>query len=91
MKISSISKQGRENKLKFEAISNEQRAYYKEILKLALEAIKEYSISKVVIACEYSNIPSKRGIEHIFKKEYKTIPVEGTYYLVYEKELGKKE
>ena len=45
----------------------------------------------MVIACEYSNIPSKRGIEHIFKKEYKTIPVEGTYYLVYEKELGKKE
>lgn len=67
------------------------KGFYKEILKLALEAIKEYGINKVVIACEYSNIPSKRGIEHIFKKEYKTIPVEGTYYLVYEKELGKKE
>ena len=67
------------------------KGFYKEILKHALEAIKEYSINKVVIACEYSNIPSKRGIEHIFKKEYKTIPVEGTYYLVYEKELGKKE
>ena len=37
------------------------KGFYKEILKLALEAIKEYSISKVVIACEYSNIPSKRG------------------------------
>lgn len=67
------------------------KGYYKEILKLALNTIKEYGIEKVVIACEYSNIPSKRGIEHIFGKEYQTIPVEGTYYLVYEKELGKKE
>ena len=67
------------------------KGHYKEILKLALNTIKEYGIEKVVIACEYSNIPSKRGIEHIFGKEYQTIPVEGTYYLVYEKELGKKE
>lgn len=67
------------------------KGHYKEILKLALNTIKEYGIEKVVIACEYGNIPSKRGIEHIFGKEYQTIPVEGTYYLVYEKELGKKE
>lgn len=67
------------------------KGYYKEILKLAIETIKQYDITKAIIACEYSNIPSKRGIEHIFGKQNQTIPLEGTYYLVYEKELGKKE
>lgn len=67
------------------------KGHYKEILKLAVNITKEYGINKVVIACEYSNIPSKRGIEHVFGKEYQTVPLEGTYYLVYEKELGKKE
>lgn len=67
------------------------KGYYKEILKMTIEIIKEYNINKIVIACEYGNIASKRGIEHVFGKEYQTVPVEGTYYLVYVKELGKKE
>ena len=67
------------------------KGHYKEILKLAVDLVKDYGIEKIVIACEYSNIPSKQGIEHVFGKEYETIPVEGTYYLVYKKEIGKKE
>ena len=68
-----------------------KKGHYKEILKLSLELVKEYEIEKIVIACEYSNIPSKKGIEHIFGKEYQTIPVEGTYYLVFEKNIREKE
>ena len=67
------------------------KGHYKEILKLAVSLVKEYGIEKIVIACEYTNIPSKKGIEHVFGKDYQTIPVEGTYYLVYKKEIGKKE
>ena len=67
------------------------KGHYKEILKLAVDLVKDFGIEKIVIACEYSNIPSKQGIEHVFGKEYETIPVEGTYYLVYKKEIGKKE
>lgn len=67
------------------------KGYYKEILQLTLTAIKDYDINKVIISCEYSNIASKRGIEHVFGKEYQLTPVEGTYYLVYAKELRKRE
>lgn len=67
------------------------KGHYKEILKLSLELARNYKIEKIVIACEYTNIPSKRGIEHVFGKDYKTIPVEGTYYLVYEKEITKED
>ena len=66
------------------------KGYYKEILKIALELAKQYNIETVVISCEYSNIASKKGIEQVFGKEYQTVPIEGTYYLVYEKEIGKK-
>lgn len=66
------------------------KGYYKEILKIALELAKQYNIENVVISCEYSNIASKKGIEQVFGKEYQTVPIEGTYYLVYEKEIGKK-
>ena len=67
------------------------KGYYKEILNIAITIPKEYEIKELVIACEYTNIPSKKGIEHIFGKEYETVPLDGTYYLVYKKELGKKE
>ena len=66
------------------------KGYYKEILKLSVELAKELKMEKLVIACDYTNIPSKKGIEHIFGNKYQTIPVEGTYYLVYEKNLRKK-
>lgn len=56
MKISSISKQGRENKLKFEAISNEQRAYYKEILKLGFDTRSE-GLSWVIKRLLELNVP----------------------------------
>lgn len=64
------------------------KGYYKQILKLALEATQEFNILEVVISCEYDNIFSKRGIEHIFGKEYESVPRCGTYFLVYKKEMG---
>lgn len=63
------------------------KGHYKEILKLSVEIAKEYGIEKLVIACEYTNIPSKKGIESVLGNKCQMIPVEGTYYLVYEKEL----
>ena len=63
------------------------KGHYKEILKLSINIAKEYEIEKLVIACEYTNIPSKKGIESVFGNKYQMVPVEGTYYLVYEKEL----
>lgn len=65
------------------------KGYYKEILKIALEIIKEFKIEKVIISCEYTNIPSKKGIEHIFGKNYQSIPIDGTYYLVYQKDISR--
>lgn len=56
LKMSSISKQGRECKLKFEAISNEQRAYYKEILKLGFDTRSE-GLSWVVKRLLELNVP----------------------------------
>ena len=65
------------------------KGYYKEILKIALEIMKEFKIEKVIISCEYTNIPSKKGIEHVFGKNYQSIPIDGTYYLVYQKDIRK--
>ena len=65
------------------------KGYYKEILKLSVELARELNMEKLIIACDYTNIPSKKGIEHVFGNKYQTIPVEGTYYLVYEKDLRK--
>lgn len=67
------------------------KGLYKEILKLAIELAKDYDIKEIVIACEYSNIPSKKGIEHIFGEAQETIPLDGTYYSVYKKDIRKKE
>ena len=66
------------------------KGYYKEILKLSVELAKELNMKKLVIACEYTNIPSKKGIERVFGDDYQLVPVEGSYYLVYEKDLRKK-
>lgn len=66
------------------------KGYYKEILKLSVELAKELKMKKLVIACDYTNIPSKKGIERIFGDDYQLVPVEGSYYLVYEKDLRKK-
>lgn len=63
------------------------KGYYKHILKLAIEATQEFNILEVVISCEYDNIVSKKGIEHIFGKEYESIPRCGTYFLVYKKKM----
>ena len=66
------------------------KGYYKEILKLSVELAKELKMKKLVIACDYTNIPSKKGIERVFGDDYQLVPVEGSYYLVYEKDLRKK-
>lgn len=63
------------------------KGQYKNVLKLALEATQAFDIKQVVISCEYDNIASKKGIEHIFGKEYESIPRNGTYFLVYKKEM----
>lgn len=65
------------------------KGYYKAILKIVLSLAKEYDISEVTISCEYDNIASKKGIEHVFGKDYETIPKDGTYFLVYKKRLEK--
>lgn len=65
------------------------KGYYKTILKIALEIMKEFKIEKATISCEYTNIPSKKGIEHIFGKKHQSIPIDSTYYLVYEKDIRK--
>ena len=66
------------------------KGYYKEILKLSVELAKELKMKKLVIACDYANIPSKKGIERVFGDDYQLVPVEGSYYLVYEKDLRKR-
>ena len=66
------------------------KGYYKEILKLSVELAKELKMKKLVIACDYTNIPSKKGVERVFGDDYQLVPVEGSYYLVYEKDLRKK-
>ena len=66
------------------------KGYYKEILKLSVELAKELKMKNLVIACDYTNIPSKKGIERVFGDDYQLVPVEGSYYLVYEKDLRKK-
>lgn len=71
--------------------SKRHKGYYKEILKLAITITKMYNIETLVVSCEYTNLVSKKGIEHIFGKEYETIPMEGTYYLVYKMDIRKEE
>ena len=66
------------------------KGYYKEILKLSVELAKELKMKNLVIACDYTNIPSKKGIERVFGDDYQLVPVEGSYYLVYKKDLRKK-
>lgn len=70
--------------------SERNKGYYQETLRILLEILKDLQIDKIVISCDYSNIPSKKGIEHVFGTEYQTIPMDSTYYLVYEKEIGKE-
>ena len=54
------------------------------------ELAKELKMKNLVIACDYTNIPSKKGIEHVFGNNYQLVPVEGSYYLVYKKDPRKK-
>ena len=39
------------------------------------------------IVNDIHNVLQEKGIESVFGNKYQMVPVEGTYYLVYEKEL----
>lgn len=68
--------------------SERGKGYYKDILELILEEVKNYDINPVVISCEYDNIASKRGIDHFFSDE-EMIPFNGSYLFVYKKEIDR--
>lgn len=57
--------------------------YYRDILELCIEECKQFSIFSIVISCEYDNIASKRGIEHLFDKDREMVLMDGTYLYVY--------
>lgn len=59
--------------------------YYKYILELCIEECKKYFISEIVISCEYDNLASKNGIEHLFDLFKEMIPFNGTYLYIYKK------
>ncbi len=61
------------------------KGLYKQILELCCEECIKFSIFSIVISCEYDNIASKRGIEHLFMLDKDMVPFNGTYLLVYKK------
>lgn len=67
--------------------SQRGKGFYKTILNFALEEIKNFSINPVVISCSYDNIVSYKGITDIFGDYEKMIPVDGTYFYVFSKEV----
>lgn len=69
--------------------SERRKGYYKDILNLSLREIKNYNINPVVISCEYDNLASKKGIEHVYGDYKDMVPCNGTYLLIYEKYLDK--
>ena len=63
--------------------SERSKGIYKNILELCIEECKKNSIFSIVISCEYDNIASKRGIEHLFKLREEMVPFNGTYLYIY--------
>lgn len=64
--------------------------YYHDILKLCIGECRKNKILNIVISCEYDNIASKRGIEHLFKCDKEMIPMDGTYLYVYKLDLNEE-
>lgn len=69
--------------------SERGKGYYKKILELCIKECINFSIFSIVISCEYDNITSKRGIEHLFELDKEMIPLDETYLYVYKKDIGK--
>lgn len=57
--------------------------YYRDILELSIEECRKFLIFSIVISCEYDNIASMRGIEHLFIKDREMVPIDGTYLYIY--------
>ena len=68
-----------------------RKGYYKEVLIHSLNEANNYNINPVVISCEYDNIASKKGIEHVYGNYKDIVPCNGTHLLVYEKYLDNKK
>lgn len=71
--------------------SERGKGYYHDVLELALHEMKQFSLDPIVISCQYDNIVSKRGIEHLFGSDPELIPCEGTYFFVYKKSGRRNE
>lgn len=67
--------------------SERGKGLYKQILELCTEECKKNSIFSIVISCEYDNIASKRGIEHLFELKREMVPFNGTYLFVYKMDV----
>lgn len=63
--------------------SERGKGYYKKILELCIEECVKFSIFSIVISCEYDNIASMKGIEHLFELDKEMVPLNGTYLFVY--------
>ena len=60
------------------------RGLYKDLLELIILECKYYLINPIVIACEYDNIYSKRGIDELFG-DGELVLLDGSYIYVYKK------
>ncbi len=67
--------------------SERNKGYYKEILHLAIDKAKEFSINPLVISCEYDNIVSYKGLKSVFGDYEKMVLVNNTYYYIFKKYL----
>lgn len=67
--------------------SERGKGHYKNILDLCIKECINFSIFSIVISCEYDNIASKRGIEHLFELDKEMIPLNGTYLFTYKKNV----
>lgn len=65
--------------------------YYQDILELCIEECQKFLILSIVISCEYDNIASKRGIEHLFEIDREMVPCDGTYLYTYKLDIESEE
>lgn len=70
--------------------SERRKGYYSDILKLAVEECKNFSINPIIISCAYDNLFSMKGIHRVFGDYKEMIPLDGTYFYVYEKYLDRE-
>ncbi len=63
------------------------KGLYRDILELCIKECEILGIKDIVISCEYDNISSKRGIEHLFVLDKEMVSLNGSYLYVYKKSL----